>query len=70
MATRFDPRITRALDETGLDWEVKPKKKHQAIVLAGRVVAVVPNGNNVRDFGHGLRNVIATIRREARRIVQ
>lgn len=36
--------VRAALEASGLPWEVRQRKKHQQLVLAGRVVGVVSRG--------------------------
>lgn len=59
--------LRAALDETGLPWSLNKGGRHYKLVLAGRLVGVVPFGvMNERD--RATRNTIAQIKRAARQL--
>jgi hypothetical protein len=60
----MNKKIRLALDKTGLPWETRQGGKHKKIILAGKLVAVLPIGTREQDpFGH--KHVISSIRRKA-----
>lgn len=60
--------IQRALEATGLPWEVTMGGRHRKVMLAGRFVAILPSNlrGATRMNYRAERNVIAQIKRAAR----
>lgn len=61
--------VLRALDETGLPWQVETGKGHKKIRLCGKLVGVMhtsERGVTQREMA----NVVAQIRRAAREIAK
>jgi len=63
---RDNPKIIAALEQTGLPWEIKPGKRHRKVLVAGRVVTILPNYSSGGEAGRHEQNAIAAIRRGAR----
>lgn len=64
---RTHPEVYEALEQTGLDWEVKPGGRHWKIVLGGRLTGILPRGSGSRQKSHlrAMKNVVSQIRRTA-----
>lgn len=58
------PKIKQVLDDTGLQYEVRQGSKHRKIFLSGRLIDILPRG---KGYDQIARNVIANIRRQARK---
>lgn len=66
---RLPSHVQKALEETGLPWEVEAKRRHRFVKLCGRIVLTLPivNYKGQRGSRHPANNV-ATIRRAAREL--
>lgn len=63
--------ITELLRSTGLSWAISKGKKHYKIWLHDRMVGIMPlSGGSRSHGGRARKNVIAQIRRVARKINQ
>lgn len=61
--------VKRALDRTGLPWEIKRGSRHKKIVLAGILIGILPLKRSTSDVpGRSTLNTVAAIRRAARTI--
>jgi hypothetical protein len=62
------PEVYKALEKTGLPWEIKSGRRHWRIVLSGRQVGVLSYGKQSKQSRDesGKKNLIAQIRRAAR----
>ena len=63
--TRLSDDYQRVLDESGLVYSVVPRRRHIAVVVAGRQIAVVPRAKTPAS-PRGLANFRACVRRVAR----
>lgn len=60
--------IEELLNSSGVPWHVKEGRRHLHVVVAGRLVGVLPKGHQSQwdTNGRGHRNVVAQIRRAIR----
>ena len=60
--------LEAVLRETGIPYTIERGKKHRKIIMAGRQIGVF--SHNAMDGGgkRGLSNIIASIKREAKRL--
>lgn len=58
-------RVQKALDETGLPYELENGGIHMKIRLAGRMVGILPKGNPGGDSRRTELNIVSQIRRAA-----
>jgi hypothetical protein len=59
---KVDRQVARALDETGLPWEVISGKKHLKIMVNNRLVGILPHGTN-SGGPRAIKNCLSNIRR-------
>jgi len=64
---KIDRKLKRALNETGLDWEIRSGTNHFKIFIEGRMATIAPHGSR-RDCDRHLTNQICQVRRAAARI--
>jgi hypothetical protein len=57
-------RVRRALDETGLPWEIENGGIHRKIRLAGYLVGILPKGKANNDARRTELNIVSQIRRQ------
>lgn len=65
MSQRLPPIIKKALEATGLPWNIVYGSKHRKIYLQGRFAAILPSGN-IKERDRGTRNTVSDIRNVAR----
>lgn len=65
---RLDPKVKKALEETGLPWAIETGSKHFKIRLGGRLAGTFPLGKKTEAAPHANQNIIATIKRMAREL--
>ncbi len=65
---RLDDRVRAALDGAGVPWSVEPGKRHEKLLVRGRVVGVVPRASSGRmnRGGRAADNLLAAVRRAIR----
>lgn len=61
----IDPAIKKALDETGLPYEIERGSKHRKIRLAGRLVGILSHSSYGTGQSRAIKNTVAQIRRIA-----
>lgn len=63
---RLPPRIEEALNATGRPWNIEQGKRHQKIMLDGRMVGILPlSGFQTADM-RCIKNTVSQIRKAAR----
>lgn len=67
MRNRYLEDIRPALDAGGVPWELRPGKKHDKVLVAGRLATVLPRGLYQEDRKR-LNNCIASIKRIIREV--
>lgn len=67
MRNRYLEDIRPALDAGGVPWELRPGKKHDKVLVAGRLATVLPHGSYQEDRKR-LHNCIAGIKRIVREV--
>lgn len=60
-----DPRIIKALEETGAPYAFEPGTRHVQIRVGGRLAGILPRGSTRHDGKKAILNTIAQIRRAA-----
>lgn len=60
--------LQKALDDTGLPWEIEYGKKHRKIILAGEFIAIIPLGRLLDN--RGARNTLAAVKRKAKELAR
>lgn len=63
---RLPEHILKALKETGLPWEIEPKRKHRFLKICGQIVIALPLEGS--KGGRNIQNNIARIKRFAREL--
>lgn len=63
-----NPKVRRALEETGLPWRVEHARRHRLIKLDGEVVGSLPIGKSDGGDPRAIRNIVCQIKRAARQI--
>jgi hypothetical protein len=58
----MDKRIRQALEETGLEWNIEPGKKHLKIRVAGHLAGVLPHGKHSETDRRSILNTVRQIR--------
>lgn len=66
MAWRMPNELRHILDESELNWEIEPRKKHRLVRIEGEVVMALPQ-NQFKGGRHALNN-IATLKRAIKSI--
>jgi hypothetical protein len=70
-STRLDEDVRAALEATGLPWIVKIGGRHRKVILAGRMVGILPIASNGGEpMSRARMNLLAQIRRAAREVGQ
>lgn len=64
------PDLRRLLDESGFAWSIEEGSRHRKLVVAGRVISILPKSNqNMRNGSWRThRNSMAHIKRELRKL--
>lgn len=62
----IDKAIVRALNDTGLPWEIEPGTKHGKLRLAGRVIGVIQLNTQRQTRPTLVKAMVATIKRAAK----
>lgn len=65
---RINGTIKNELDSTGLPYELKMGGRHIKIVLAGRMVGILPKVDGKDAHSRAIKNTIAQIRRAQKEI--
>jgi hypothetical protein len=65
---RVSEELVRELQATGLPYEIRERKRHLQIVLAGEVIAVWPHCSRPMASATRWKNSRAQIRRKAREL--
>lgn len=66
---RLHPSLRKVLDEIGLPWSIEQGKKHNKLLVNGRLAVILSRGKPAEDANFRLiRNDVANIRRLAREI--
>jgi hypothetical protein len=63
---RLPKAVRDELEGSGVSWSLEKAKKHDKLVVGGRVVAVVSRGNHA-GTNRREENLLATVRRVIRR---
>ncbi len=63
-AIKHSDRVVKALEETGLPWDIEQGRGHLKIKLSGHLVGVMTAGSKPAD-PRAEKNVISQIRRKA-----
>ena len=64
------PDMKRLLDESGFAWTIEEGARHRKVIVAGRVITILPksNGHVRRTTWRTHRNAMGHIRRELRKL--
>lgn len=65
---RLDPKVKKALEETGLPWTVETGAKHFKVRLDGRLAGTFPLGKKTEASPCANQNLISSIKRLAREL--
>lgn len=65
MTSQLPTEIAKALEATGLPWEIREGTKHRKIIIAGRFVTTLPHGK-CKVMDRKTKNVVGHIRRAAK----
>lgn len=61
---KLPKQVRSALDEAGLQWEIRNGAKHQLLYVEGQMLAILPHGKGGKSHGpKHLKNMLATLRR-------
>lgn len=67
MADQGNKLIKKALEETGLPWDISPGRRHLHVRLAGKLVGIMPRGSG-NESGRAVLNLRSQIRRAAKEV--
>ena len=63
-----NPRIRRALEETGLPWRIDHARRHRLIKLNDQIVGVLPLAKGDGGDPRCVKNIVCQIKRAARQM--
>ena len=65
----IDKAIIKALEETGLPWEIEKGTKHGKLRLAGRMIGVIQLNTQRAAKRSSVKALVCTIRKKAKEIL-